>query len=179
MTGRPRLDRFASIQTKMVIDKLPTIQRGANATVLRVLEKIDGAVTSEKGLTGQQNGDASTYFYSARFMQDIVSMSKEVSNIFSNESRLLSLPSPVHVFGDIHGNEADLRYFSEKIWPRGMCLTPGRFLFLGDYVDRGMSSLEIVAYLFAYKITYPQKVYMLRGKDWKKKETNHWHNRQM
>ena len=46
MTGRPRLDRFASIQTKMVIDKLPTIQRGANATVLRVLEKIDGAVTS-------------------------------------------------------------------------------------------------------------------------------------
>ena len=162
MTARPRLDRFASIQTKMVIDKLPTIQRGANATVLRVLEKIDGAVTSEKGLTGHST-DASTYFYSARFMQDIVSMSKEVSNIFSNESRLLSLPSPVHVFGDIHGNEADLRYFSEKIWPRGMCLTPGRFLFLGDYVDRGMSSLEIVAYLFAYKITYPQKVYMLRG----------------
>eukprot|EP00940_MAST-03C_sp_MAST-3C-sp2_P000823 g823.t1 len=103
------------------------------------------------------------YFASPEFLNDILSMCKETIEIFSNEQRLLSLSSPVHIFGDIHGNEEDLKYFGAKIWPRGLALTPGSFLFLGDYVDRGMKSLEVVAYLFAYKISYPRKVHLLRG----------------
>jgi hypothetical protein len=34
----------------------------------------------------------------------------------------------------------------------GMNLTAGKFLFLGDYVDRGMLGLECLAYLFALKV---------------------------
>jgi len=86
-----------------------------------------------------------------------------IEYIFGSEPRLLKLKSPVYVFGDFHGNMADLIAFSKLLWPLGMHLTPGSFLFLGDYVDRGQYSIEVLSYLFAQKIMLPDKVFMLRG----------------
>ena len=38
-----------------------------------------------------------------------------------------------------------------------------KYIFLGDFVDRGHKSLEIMCLLLALKIQYPDRVYLIRG----------------
>ena len=85
-----------------------------------------------------------------------------IGDILFLEPRVLPLQSPVHVFGDLRGNMADLVSFSKALWPLGMHLTPGTFLFLGGYVGRGAYGLELLSYLFAEKVSHPEKVFLLR-----------------
>lgn len=37
------------------------------------------------------------------------------------------------------------------------------FLFMGDYVDRGLHSVETVSLLLSYKLRYPKRIIILRG----------------
>lgn len=37
------------------------------------------------------------------------------------------------------------------------------YLFLGDYVDRGMYSLETILLLLCFKIKFPENFFLLRG----------------
>lgn len=103
------------------------------------------------------------YTHSDSFAKDLIELSKRTAAAFASEARLLRLSSPAYVFGDIHGNMADLHFFSSNIWRLGMAATAGTFLFLGDYVDRGPQGLECVAYLFSLKLACPDKMFMIRG----------------
>ena len=79
--------------------------------------------------------------------------------ILSDEPNLLRLSSPIYIFGDIHGQYCDLIRFLDIIG-----LPPkSKFLFLGDYVDRGDNSIEVISLLFSLKIKYPKQVFLLRG----------------
>jgi protein phosphatase len=64
------------------------------------------------------------------------------------ENKVLELRSPVYIFGDIHGNYKDLKFYLSRFNPTGrMGWLPHKLLFLGDYVDR---SLFIYIYIYIY-----------------------------
>lgn len=118
------------------------------------------------------------YLSSPSFASDLIQVTTAVGEILEKEPRCLFMQSPVYVFGDIHGNLEDLHFFSDNIWKLGMDLTAGQFLFLGDYVDRGMSCLECVAYLFGLKLLFPTKIHLLRGNH-ETRDVNGWEQHYM
>lgn len=72
---------------------------------------------------------------------------------------LIELTGPVTVFGDIHGQYSDLLRWLDRVQ-----MPPEQnFLFLGDYVDRGDNSIEVLCFLLCLKIKYPDRVFLLRG----------------
>jgi hypothetical protein len=75
------------------------------------------------------------------------------------DAALVKSPSPLPSAGDIHGQYYDLL----RLFEYGGFPPEANYLFLGDYVDRGMQSLETICLLLAYKIKYPENFFILRG----------------
>eukprot|EP01038_Epipyxis_sp_PR26KG_P005443 gene5443-7536_t len=119
-----------------------------------------------------------SYLQSTEFATDLSIVLTAVNEVLEAQPRCLFMQSPVYVFGDIHGNLEDLHFFADNIWKLGIDLTAGQFLFLGDYVDRGMSCLECVAYLFGLKLLYPHKIHLLRGNH-ETRDVNGWEDHYM
>jgi hypothetical protein len=89
----------------------------------------------------------------------IKALLEKLMEILYAEGNILDLAAPITICGDIHGQLYDLFELFRTAGP-----PPGtRFLFLGDYVDRGHYSLETFCYLAALKVSYPNDFFLLRG----------------
>ncbi|KER30730.1 hypothetical protein T265_02881 [Opisthorchis viverrini] len=71
----------------------------------------------------------------------------------------LDLKEPICIVGDLFGQYMDLIEIFEVFgFPPGR-----RYLFLGNYCDRGPQSLEVICLLFILKLKFPKHIFMLRG----------------
>lgn len=90
---------------------------------------------------------------------DALSIITKCALICKDEPNVLHLSDPVVVAGDIHGQFYDLI----NLLSIGGDPAQQRYIFLGDYVDRGCFGMEVILLLMCYKIRFPTTMVMLRG----------------
>jgi serine/threonine-protein phosphatase PPG1 len=103
----------------------------------------------------------------------------KTKELLMKESNVVQIAAPVTVVGDIHGQFFDLI----EIFKIGGFCPDTNYLFLGrsssvlghlsylklterlpgDYVDRGLFSVETISLLVCLKLRYPHRVHLIRG----------------
>jgi serine/threonine-protein phosphatase 2B catalytic subunit len=92
-------------------------------------------------------------------MEDILLLVRQTKEVLSKEPNVVKIKDPVVIVGDLHGQYYDML----KMLDMGGTCDDVQYLFLGDYVDRGSFSCEVVFLLFALKLNFPNRIWMLRG----------------
>jgi len=89
----------------------------------------------------------------------VKSLCEKAKEILQQESNVREMKCPVTVCGDVHGQFHDLM----ELFKSGGRIPDVNYLFMGDYVDRGFYSVEVVTLLICLKVRYPERVVILRG----------------
>eukprot|EP00929_Paragymnodinium_shiwhaense_P048673 TRINITY_DN2457_c0_g2_i2.p1 TRINITY_DN2457_c0_g2~~TRINITY_DN2457_c0_g2_i2.p1 ORF type:complete len:643 (-),score=141.95 TRINITY_DN2457_c0_g2_i2:501-2372(-) len=108
-------------------------------------------------------------------MKDAYMMALDVFDILSKQKSLGRINIPegkkVTVVGDLHGQLWD---FHHMLGLAGYPSPDNTFLFNGDFVDRGPWSVEVMFSILAFKLQYPDHVYMNRGNH-ESEQANHFY----
>lgn len=91
--------------------------------------------------------------------KEIERLCNKAREILSREENVPSVPAPVTIVGDIHGQLYDLM----ELFKIGGGLPHTNYLFMGDYVDRGYYSVECVTIVVLMKVRWPHRIHILRG----------------
>jgi len=83
----------------------------------------------------------------------------KIRELLVKDDNIKNISCPVTICGDIHGQFFDLL----ELFRIGGNLPDTNYLFLGDYVDRGFFSCEVIQLLFTLKLRYPSRINILRG----------------
>eukprot|EP00388_Colpodella_angusta_P008958 GDKJ01024142.1.p1 GENE.GDKJ01024142.1~~GDKJ01024142.1.p1 ORF type:complete len:318 (-),score=31.21 GDKJ01024142.1:122-982(-) len=82
-----------------------------------------------------------------------------VKDILAEENNIQPVPAPVIICGDLHGQYYDLLELFECSGE----VPANRYIFMGDFVDRGYHSVETIQLLLVLKLRWPSHVVLLRG----------------
>jgi len=98
-------------------------------------------------------------------MKYVYMMTLDVLDLLKQENTLQRVGVPegtkLTVVGDLHGQYFDFTHMIEQISGKPSPQNP--ILFNGDFVDRGVWSIEVLMCLYAFKLQYPQAVHFNRG----------------
>jgi len=98
-------------------------------------------------------------------MKYVYLMTADVLDIIKTEETVkrVSVPagSKISVYGDLHGQLFDFMHALEQV--SGLPSPANPILFNGDFVDRGVWSVEVLMMLFAFKLQHPAAVHFNRG----------------
>mmetsp|Transcript_2351 Transcript_2351/g.4964 ORF Transcript_2351/g.4964 Transcript_2351/m.4964 type:complete len:891 (-) Transcript_2351:135-2807(-) len=100
--------------------------------------------------------------FSTELMDTLVLFANATRKILSQQPTLVEIKAPARVFGDIHGQFRDLLLLFAAFGSPDEHDAP-MFVFNGDFVDRGVHSLEVIGLLMALKILLPERVWLIRG----------------
>uniref|UniRef100_A0A0N4Z7B6 Serine/threonine-protein phosphatase n=1 Tax=Parastrongyloides trichosuri TaxID=131310 RepID=A0A0N4Z7B6_PARTI len=93
------------------------------------------------------------------YYEEVEFILSKMVDVFKSLNTLIEVKSPIVVCGDIHGQYGDLI----KILKKFGSPIKTKYIFLGDYVDRGCNSMEVINFLFLLKLKYPNSIHLLRG----------------
>lgn len=90
---------------------------------------------------------------------DANSIIKDSLKLLAKESSLMQLSGEVQVIGDLHGSIDD---FVKILCCKG--IPPSvNYLFLGNYINKGPCSVEVLLGVLSLKLLFPGNVHLLRG----------------
>ncbi|TNJ26804.1 Serine/threonine-protein phosphatase [Giardia muris] len=94
-------------------------------------------------------------------LRKLIWVAMEIFIMEPNVLHVTSSGEKLNVCGDVHGQFQDVKKMIDEVGSE--VSSSNRYLFLGDYVDRGYYSVETITLLLAYKIKYPNEIYLIRG----------------
>lgn len=89
----------------------------------------------------------------------LLSFIREATELFRNEPIILDLAGPITIVGDLNGHLPDFLRILQKTGSPNI----RKYLFLGNIVNKGEFSIEVLSLILIMKILYPQQVFLIRG----------------
>ena len=157
-----RTGRFTFVETDIPVDApidLDKLVRAYNVLWQR-LHAVDYAHFREKCTSIEtKENKASELFMNLMFRTSALLTKESKNTIVQNIP-----PNPsLFIVGDIHGDIASLLLILRKYNQLLKVDSSTLLVFLGDYVDRGVASIDILIIICILKLKFPNRVFMCRG----------------
>eukprot|EP00440_Ansanella_granifera_P015871 gb/GFBE01017244.1/.p1 GENE.gb/GFBE01017244.1/~~gb/GFBE01017244.1/.p1 ORF type:complete len:590 (+),score=90.63 gb/GFBE01017244.1/:1-1770(+) len=105
-----------------------------------------------------------TELFTEDYVDTLMILANGVRRVLELQPPLAQVSVPCRVFGDVHGQLRDLLLLFSAFGGPGIGdQSQVSFVFNGDFVDRGSHQVEVVGLLFALKLAFPDRVWLIRG----------------